>query len=164
MATGARPALDVELMPLLGQASYALMTELAVGLARLGITPRGHHVLLHALHGDLTQTELAGLCALDKTTMVVTLDELEKAGLAQRQLSGSDRRTRIVAVTETGRQVLAEAQEIVGQIYADVLSALPEGEREAFVQGLERLVGGRLAKPAKCERPVRRRRMRQVVP
>ena len=34
--------------------------------------------------GAYTQTELARLIGLDKTTMVVTVDELEAAGLAKR--------------------------------------------------------------------------------
>ena len=34
-----------------------------------------------------------------------------------------------------------------------MLSALPDGEREAFMDALTRLVGGRLAEPVECARP-----------
>jgi MarR family transcriptional regulator, transcriptional regulator for hemolysin len=154
----------VDLMLLLDQASHALTTELTAGLASVGITPRGHCVLYHALSGDLTQGQLAERCALDKTTMVVTLDELEKSGLARRHLSSSDRRARIVEVTERGMRVVDEAQRVVDRVYADVLEALPARERSSFVAGLSRLVGagGRLASAVQCERPVRRRRARAV--
>ncbi len=144
-------------MFLLAQASHTLETELTAGLAVLGISQRAHCVLSKALAGELTQIRLAELCALDKTTMVVTVDELEKAGLAERLQSGADRRVRIVSVTEAGQRVVAQANEIVAGIYADVLEALPAGEREAFVDGLVRLVGGRLATPVPCERLPRRR-------
>jgi MarR family transcriptional regulator for hemolysin len=160
----AKPATD--LMFLLAQASHALMTEMTARLAELGISPRAHCVLSHALSGELTQGQVAELCALDKTTMVVTLDALERAGLAQRKLSSSDRRARIIAVTEQGRQVASAAEGIVALTYAEVLATLPDGQRDAFVDGLERLVHGRLASPPACEKPPRRRapRAAQAVP
>jgi DNA-binding MarR family transcriptional regulator len=153
-----------DLMFLLSQASHALATEMTAGLASVGISPRGHCVLSTARGGELTQSRLAELCALDKTTMVVTVDELEKAGLAERRLSGTDRRARIIAVTEAGERAVEAGQAVVAALYADVLGALPAGEREALVHGLVRLVEGRLATPVACERPVRRPRMAQVVP
>ncbi|MEK8105286.1 MarR family winged helix-turn-helix transcriptional regulator [Micromonospora sp. M12] len=41
---------------------------------------------------------------MDKTTMVVTLDQLERAGLAERRPVPTDRRARLVAVTPAGRR------------------------------------------------------------
>jgi DNA-binding MarR family transcriptional regulator len=160
MSTGAGVP---DLCFLLGQASHALQTELTAALARLGISPRAHCVLSNALGGELTQGELAERCALDKTTMVVTLDELERAGLAQRRPSAADRRARIIGVTEAGAALVARSREIVGGVQADVLAALPDGEREAFVAALTRLVEVRLASPVPCERPVRRRAPRLPV-
>jgi MarR family transcriptional regulator, transcriptional regulator for hemolysin len=166
MGTSAPPA-SADLLLLLSQASHALMTEMTAELSsRLGISPRAHCVLQGALPGGRTQKELADLCALDKTTMVVTLDELERAGLAERRPSPTDRRAHIVSVTEEGARVVAEAREIVARVYEDVLAALPQRERDAFVIALELLVGGRLSTPVKCERPVRRRapRIPQIGP
>jgi MarR family transcriptional regulator for hemolysin len=146
-----------DLMFLLSQAGHVLMTELTAGLAGLGISMRHYCVLSHAMPGDLSQIRLAELCGLDKTTMVVTMDELEKAGLAERRPSATDRRARIIAVTDAGVDMVAKAHDVVAGIYEDVLSALPEDEREALLNGLTRLVGGRLSTPVHCDRPVRRR-------
>lgn len=148
-----------DLMFLLSQASHALTTELTAGLAGVGISPRSHCVLRAAAAGDRTQTQIAEQCALDKTTMVVTVDELEAAGLAERRPSSTDRRARIVAVTSAGEAAMAEADAIVDRVYRDVLAALPARERAGFVAALERLAGdgGRLATPVACERPPRRR-------
>src|SRR5579859_5927335 len=129
---GTRLDLDLDLLLLLGQASHALATELTARLEELGMTPRMHCVLAHALRGQLTQNELAAQCGLDKTTMVVTLDELERAGLAERRASATDRRARIVGVTAAGKRKVAQADEIVARVNADVLSALPGRERQAF--------------------------------
>ena len=151
--------LDLDLLLLLGQASHALATELTARLAELGITPRAHCVLTHAISGQLTQNELAGECGLDKTTMVVTLDELEQAGLAHRRPSPSDRRARLVTVTPLGRRKAAQADAIVAEVNADVLSSLPTRERQAFTSALRHLVDQRLSTPVQCERPVRRPRV-----
>jgi MarR family transcriptional regulator, transcriptional regulator for hemolysin len=159
-ATKTPSKVDVDLMFLLSQASHALETEMTAELHALGVSPRAHCVLAHALSGELTQSQVAEKCALDKTTMVVAMDELEKAGLAERRASGTDRRARIIAVTKAGERKVAEANAIVARIYAEVLAALPAGQRDAFVGGLAQLVGGRLSTPVKCERPVRRRAVR----
>jgi DNA-binding MarR family transcriptional regulator len=89
--------------------------------------------------------------------MVVTLDELEAMGLAERRPSSEDRRARVVAVTEAGRRQALEGNEIIDRIQADVLASLPAGERSAFVDSLTSLVGGRLSDPVACAQPVRRR-------
>jgi MarR family transcriptional regulator, transcriptional regulator for hemolysin len=157
MGTVAPAEVTRDLMFLLSQASHVLMTEMTAGLAELGISPRDYCVLSHGMVGDLTQIRLAELCGLDKTTMVVTIDELERAGLAERRPSSTDRRVRIIAVTEAGMHKVADAHKVVAQIYEDVLGSLPADEREPFLNGLVRLVGGRLSTPVHCERPVRRR-------
>jgi DNA-binding MarR family transcriptional regulator len=109
------------------------------------------------MSGEYTQTEIAQMVGLDKTTMVVTLDQLESDGLAKRVPSSEDRRARVVAVTKAGERKVAEAEKIVDRIHADVLAALPAGQRKQFVEALTCLVGGRLSEPVPCSQPVRRR-------
>src|SRR5918911_1714482 len=113
MAAQATPASEAPSAPqplcdnlcwLLSRASWALTTELTAALEGLGVSPRAHSVLAAAATGAHTQTELARMVGLDKTTMVVTLDELEAAGLAERRPSPTDRRARVIPVTEAGRR------------------------------------------------------------
>jgi MarR family transcriptional regulator for hemolysin len=147
----------MDLAFLLAHATHVLQTELTAELAALGITPRANCVLAAALTGEKTQIQLADMCQLDKTTMVVTVDELEKAGLVERQTSATDRRARIIVVTDLGRKVNASAQDVVASVYEDVLSVLPVDERTAFMSGLNRLVETRLSTPVACRRAPRRR-------
>src|SRR6184192_1129734 len=81
---------------LLSQASHTLSTELTAALEGLGISPRAFCVLTTASGGEHTQIELAQMVGLDKTTLVVTLDELEDSGLAKRKPSPKDRRARVI--------------------------------------------------------------------
>jgi MarR family transcriptional regulator for hemolysin len=127
---------------LLAQASHVLKTELTAALEDLGVSPRAHHVLATAMRGAYTQTELARLVGLDKTTMVVTLDELEAAGLAERRPAVADRRARVVAVTDAGVEKVRQAEAIAERIHADVLETLPPRERKALLDGLARLTAG----------------------
>jgi MarR family transcriptional regulator, transcriptional regulator for hemolysin len=144
-------------MMLLHVTGHTLETEMTARLAEIGVTPRANCVLFRALEAERTQSELAELCNLDKTTMVVTMDALERAGWAKRRLSGADRRARIIEVTPAGREMVERAGKVVAQIYDDVLAALPTSQRDAFVDGLTRLAEGRLSTPVHCEKPPRRR-------
>ncbi len=143
---------------LLARTSHALTTELTAALEVLGISPRAHAVLTTALTGELTQSEIARLVGLDKTTMVVTVDELEAAGLAERRPSSTDRRARVIAVTELGVQTVRQADDVLDRVRDDVLSVLAPEEREIFLSALSRLACGRLSAPVQCTQPVRRPR------
>lgn len=145
---------------LLSQASHALTVELTAAFEGIGVSPRAHAVLTTALMGTYTQTELAKLVGLDKTTMVVTVDELEAAGLAERLPSPADRRVRVIAVTKAGKRKVAQAGRIADALTDEVLSTLPARERGALVDGLSRLLKGRLAAPATCMQQPRRRALR----
>jgi MarR family transcriptional regulator for hemolysin len=164
MATAARgPATDSpaslaeDLCWLLSRASHSLTTQLTAALADAGLSPREYCVLSTAMTGEYTQTALAQAVGLDKTTMVVTIDELEAAGLAERRPAAGDRRARVIAVTKAGAKKVAESREIVARTQAEVLDSLPARERALFVGALGRLVSDPLAESAVCSPPVRRR-------
>jgi MarR family transcriptional regulator, transcriptional regulator for hemolysin len=145
---------------MLDQANHALGSEVAAALAPLGLGQRGFCVLSSAIDAELTQTELAGMIGVDKTTMVVTVDELEGKGLAERVPSPTDRRARVIKVTDAGRAKVAEGQEIVLRVQNAVLDALSESERATFVAALMKLVSGRLSSAPPCTPPLRRREQR----
>jgi MarR family transcriptional regulator, transcriptional regulator for hemolysin len=135
---GATPPtpLASDLCWLLGRASQLLNGEFTRALEASGISPRQHSVLATAMDAEHTQTDLARLVGLDKTTMMVTLDELERDGLAERRPLPSDRRARVVAVTPEGRRAVADAEEILDRVRDQVLGLLPLEQRESFLQSL----------------------------
>ena len=143
---------------MLAHASHVLATRMTAAFAEIGITPRDYCVLYHAASAELTQIELARLSDLDKTTMVVTLDELEEAGYAERRPSRADRRARVVMVTDEGRRLVAAGHEIADRVHQEVVAELPPANRQVFMDSLTQLVSGLLAEPVESERPVRRTR------
>lgn len=145
---------------LLDHTSHVLRTQMAAALAEIGLTARMHCVLVHALDQERTQAQLAEIGDMDKTTMVVTIDALEKAGLAERRPSSTDRRARVIAVTAKGAEVAKQSQQVVDGVHSAALSALPADDRESLLRALELLVSGHLATPAETSGTARRARER----
>jgi MarR family transcriptional regulator for hemolysin len=148
-----------DLTGLLKHAGHVLETQLTAALAEIGLTPRMQCVLINALEEERTQIQLAEIAYLDKTTMVVTVDALEKAGFAERKPSATDRRARIIAVTKAGAEVAEEGQRIVDRVHAEALAALAAPQRKPFAESLAHLVDDQLATPVEAQ-PVRRSRQR----
>jgi MarR family transcriptional regulator, transcriptional regulator for hemolysin len=142
---------------MLAQASHALGVEMTARLEAVGIAPRGYCLMKTAMSGELTQTEIAHAVAVDKTTMVVTTDALETAGLVERRPSKTDRRAHVITVTKAGKRKVAEAEAIVEQLHDEVLSELSAAERETLLGALGTLIGGALSAPSPCSNPPRRR-------
>src|SRR4051812_46253691 len=102
---------------LLQHTAHVLARQMSLALTEIGMTARAHCVLAHALQAERTQAQLAELSDLDKTTMVVTVDQLERAGLAERVPSPTDRRARIIKVTPAGEEIVAAGQDIVDHVH-----------------------------------------------
>ncbi|WP_433538416.1 MarR family winged helix-turn-helix transcriptional regulator [Micromonospora sp. CA-249363] len=158
--TSGPDAATPDLMFLMSWATHALAQEHAAALSGLTISTRAYCVLDRGLTGEYTQSQLGEMCGIDKTTMVVTLDELERAGLVARRTSTTDRRARIVTVTGDGERLVAEARQIVAELQADILATVPSRDRAIFLDVLGRLVDGRLSTFVQTDRPARRRSSR----
>ena len=162
MASSISARTEPDLSFLLDHTGYVLRTRMAAALAEIGLTARMHCVLVHAVGVERTQIELAEIGDMDKTTMVVTMDALERAGYAERRPSSTDRRARIVVVTEEGARVAERSQQIADGVHRSVLAALPEDERDVLVRALARLASGELEAAAAQPQPVRRARQRSA--
>src|ERR1700729_3202232 len=126
MTTAAGPAIGrqvLDLSSLPSHTAHVLATRMTAAFAEIGISPREYCVLAHAMAGHYTQIELAKLADLDKTTMLNTMDYLERTP------SPADRRARIIAVTAAGAGLVAAGHEIADQVHREVLDALPEDQR-----------------------------------
>ena len=97
---------------LLNHTSYVLATRMSAAFAEIGLAVREYCTLAHAMEGQYTQIELAKLTDMDKTTMLNTMDFLERSGYAQRTPSPADRRARIITVTPAGAELAKRGYEI----------------------------------------------------
>src|SRR5215469_5217043 len=96
--------------PLLRQAQRRSGRAFSAALRPLGIEGRHYGVLYHLnLLGPLSQRRLMDLTGEDRSSMVRTMDDLERLGLAERRPDPTDRRAHAVELTDAGRHVRAEA-------------------------------------------------------
>ena len=136
----------LDLSFLLNQAAYAFEARLADALAEHGLSVREYCVLWKADEGERTQQEIAELAGLDKSTLVVTLDKLEAAGLRgaaglRRRPSGSgDRRDAAGRWPATWRRSESSTRSPL-----ETLRHLGAKGMQQFVQGAAAPCGGRRA-------------------
>lgn len=105
-------------MPLEDDTSFLLAraSALAVQAANEALAPhdlrvRPYSVLALSAQGSPpTQRELAEQLRLDPSQIVALVDELEGRGLVRRTPHASDRRTRVVGITDAGAALLERAQ------------------------------------------------------
>ena len=112
-------------------------------LSPLGIKPYHYGVLvvLEAV-GPLPQQAVGRVLEIDKSTMTVVVDHLERTGLVERQRNPMNRRAYELMLTDAGRQVLAAAQPIVTKVDEEVLAPLDAGERTQLHALLLKLLPG----------------------
>jgi DNA-binding MarR family transcriptional regulator len=136
MAT--RPA-NVEVVEFAGQLFFRLWrashTRIAEALESIGLTSALFGLLnvLGAREGAIQQ-ELGLAMGIDRSTMVVLIDELEAKGLAKRRPCPADRRAREVAITAKGRRLLEQGRQMATQVEDEVLQGLTSGERRQLLK------------------------------
>lgn len=74
-----------------------------------------------------TMGSVAGLLAMDRTTLTANLKPLERRGLLTVAIDPKDRRNRRLALTPAGMSVLARALPVWTSTHAEVEARLPEG-------------------------------------
>lgn len=97
---------------------------------------------LQAIHNQpgLEQRALAGQIAQDTPTTTAVVDKLEERGFVQRGASPADARTRLLTLTDTGREVLLRLQPVVRKAQSALLRPLPRAEQLQFMRLLVTLL------------------------
>jgi DNA-binding MarR family transcriptional regulator len=129
---------------LLARVSAQVTRATNAALAEAGLRVRQYSVL--ALASDtregVTQRDLAQLLGLDPSQVVALVDELAAAGLVSRSAPAADRRTRVVAATEAGRQARECAAALAQRAVGASLQALTGEDQAALRALLSRALAG----------------------
>ena len=117
------------------RAARALARRFDAALRPLGLTS-GQFSLLNALNRPEPppMAPVAALLAMDRTTLTAALKPLERRGLLRSE-PGEDRRSRRVALTDAGRDLLAAAVPVWRAVHAAVdaeVAAAGGGLREGL--------------------------------
>lgn len=100
-----------------------------------------HYAVLRFLAGSegALQRELSARLGYDPSAIVGLVDDLERLGLAERRPSPGDRRSRIVVLTESGRDFLQGSETAGERVTDDLLAPLDQAERETLHALLRRV-------------------------
>lgn len=109
-------------------------------LEPLGIAPRQYGILA-AIHfeGPATQRAIGEMLKIDRSTMVLLTDDLERKKLVSRKDHPEDRRYYLLHLTPLGRELFQKAQKLVMKAEEEFLSPLTKSEREDLRRSLSKL-------------------------
>ena len=115
-----------------------LLAEQSIANAGLCLTDfAALEALLHK--GALSISEIQDKVQLASGSMTAAIDRLEKHGLVVRKSTASDRRTRIVQLTEEGKRVAAACFEKHASDLEDLMSVLSAHEKQQLYASLKKL-------------------------
>jgi DNA-binding MarR family transcriptional regulator len=125
---------------LLGRAASRVQSLGEHDLEPLGITPREYSILaVLAEHSPLSQSRVAQILGLDRTTILKLGASLERRALVVRERSATDARAYAMALTPAGERLRAEAFELLLACEARFLTPLDRRERALLHDLLARI-------------------------
>ncbi|WP_405791931.1 MarR family winged helix-turn-helix transcriptional regulator [Streptomyces sp. NBC_01506] len=109
--------------------AVARAADARAGALGLGV---GQHLVLKMLAevGPCSQRVLSDELRIDRTVMVGICDGLEQAGHVRRERNVADRRAYAVTLTDSGRRLLAQAEDAVPEFLDGTFQALSATERK----------------------------------
>lgn len=118
----------------------------------LGLTRSQWQVLAHlATCEGIHQGGLADLLDIEPITLVRLLDKLEAIGLIERRPHPTDRRIRLLHLTDAAHPLLGFMRTLGDVTRAEALEGVSQADREALFRALTTMKSNLIAA---CERPV----------
>ncbi|HEY1506772.1 MAG TPA: MarR family transcriptional regulator [Stellaceae bacterium] len=136
---------DFGLLPdLLGyhlrRAQSAVFQDFAVSMNGANVTPGQFGVLaLIAANAGLSQTRLAEILGIDRSTLVAVIDRLERHGLVERAARPNDRRSHALHLSHQGQSRFEILARLVKKHEMRIARQLSVREREMLIKLLQRI-------------------------
>jgi DNA-binding MarR family transcriptional regulator len=93
-----------------------------------------------AVHAPVAITVLAGHLVMDRTTLTRDLQRLEDRGMIE-TVPGSDRRSKLIALTELGLEAIAIAVPLRGKAQRHIVESIGQERLEFLLETIELVVG-----------------------
>lgn len=121
-----------------------------------GLTQRQYAVLtVVSAKPGLTQSDLVKATGIDRSTLADLVSRMTTKGLLSRERSNLDARAVCVHLTEAGKAALEEIAPKVIQVDKHILSLLPKGKRDGFMDLLISLAAAADAAPEQAKAEAR---------
>jgi len=102
-------------------------------LKALGLTPR-HYGIIATLYGEgaLPQQTIGGKIEIDRTSMVLLVDDLEKKSFVVRGIHPKDRRYHLIYLTSSGKKLFEKMDKLIEDVEEKFLVTLTSNEKEVL--------------------------------
>jgi DNA-binding MarR family transcriptional regulator len=122
------------------RAARALARRFDDAMRPLDLT-NGQFSLMMALNRPKppAMTAVAALLVVDRTTLTAALKPLQRRGLIKVTIDPVDRRSRLMALTQKGRRLLARAVPVWERTHRKVEGLLPDGDPDGLRDNLRAL-------------------------
>lgn len=128
-----------EYIDTLRRLNYELVKELGLFERRAGLTFSQRHTLYHIeSNGRLSIQELADLLHVEHSTMSRNVKKLVGEGLLTIFQDETDKRRKVIALSEQGEMQLREATNSINQTLSKVLDVLYRKDIEAVINGVRK--------------------------
>jgi MarR family transcriptional regulator for hemolysin len=97
-------------------------TLVAHGLSQTMVMPL---IVLHRSRGAVRQGIIAEEIGVEGPSLVRVIDQLERDGLISRVCDPTDRRAKMVTLTEDGKQKAAEIEKLLGELRGELTANIP---------------------------------------
>lgn len=124
----------------LQRATRAIARQFDQALRPFGLT-NGQFSLLMALNRPRAprMKDVAAFLAMDRTTLTATLKPLERRGMVRVVPDEADRRSRLLYITDAGRDALVAALDTWRATHDEIDALVPDGALDDMRAGLELL-------------------------
>ncbi len=124
----------------LRRAQSAVFQDFAATMNGANVTPGQFGVLaLIEANAGLSQTRLAGILGIDRSTLVAVIDKLERHGLVERAARPNDRRSHALKLSRQGQSRFASLARRVKKHETRIARRLSARDREMLIELLQRI-------------------------
>ncbi|HEY9681443.1 MAG TPA: MarR family transcriptional regulator [Oculatellaceae cyanobacterium] len=134
------PAISLKLYVVLSRASNAMQQCAAAHIGGAGLIPTDFAILECLLHkGNLPICAIGSKVLLANASMTAAIDRLERRRLVQRVNCEFDRRTKLISLTDNGRELITSIFEDHARALSEAASGLSASEKLLLIALLKKL-------------------------
>lgn len=100
-----------------------------------------------SLNEGINQSRLAALLDMEPITVCRHIDRMEVSGLVERGADQSDRRVRLLSVTEKGRALIPEMRAVAQKVLGEAQEGMSADTRGILIDAIETFVQNLARKP-----------------
>lgn len=133
------PRTDSLLSRLIGRLAMIFMTYARSGLAETELENHEGFGILNALRhmGESRKTEIINYNLIELSTGIDIINRLKKAGLLTEREDPTDKRGRLIKITEEGERILFQCYEKMAAVASIMYGEVPEDDKQLVIQLLQ---------------------------